>query len=470
MDQTAFADLEQRLARLEGEFQRLRDLVHQGEPDDGRQEEPSSDPPAAPEPVDAPGPAMNGNGSSPASANGTPAPAADPIVAWFAKSGIAVEVEEETEADRVFDRLAEYLGDHFPDLHRLAGGIRWTILENETTAFALKKLAPSEREHFLEFARMLNDLAFLSDFHYNETAERLKFQARDDQRLLRFISGQWLERYVLVKGRKCFEKASVEFASARNIEVKAGASNPRFEMDVLFLVGGNPIWIECKSREFRRDIGKYAERAELLGIPLDRTVVAVQSFEDERTEEAAADIPRLYGLSVNDTKGLERRFEEIASAEPHAAGAEVGAEDDPASLSSALSAYLAQSQLSPHPDNRERLLAALLEAAGEGLPATTGELRDRMRARVPASLAPAAHPVLVAVRRGGGLLGESGEPRLETALNTEVAGLAANDVAGLEALCLNAYEEAIRRKMPQVAGRTDFEALLSSVVGGTPPA
>jgi hypothetical protein len=159
---------------------------------------------------------------------------------------------------------------------------------------------------------------------------------------------------------------------------------------------------------------------------------------------------------------LTKRFEEIAAAESDASGEE----DDPARLTSVLNAYLAQSQLSPCPGDREGMLAALLEAAEEGLPATTGELRERMRARVPESLASAAHPVLVAVRRGGGLLDASGEPRRETALTTEVAALAANDVADLEVLCLSAYKEAIKRKMPRVANRADFDALLSRVVGG----
>jgi hypothetical protein len=260
MDQAAFVELEQRLTRLEGEFDALRDLVRQ---DAAQDHAPSPGTLPAPEPPRMPEKAANGNGGG-LTADGRPAPGTDPIVAWFAEAGIAVEVEEETEADQVFDRLAEYLGDHYPDLRRLAGGIRWTILENDATTFALHKMGQSESEHFLEFTRMLNDLAFLAEYHYNEGAGRLRFRARDDQRLLRFISGQWLERYVLVKGRKCFEKASVDFASARNIEVRAGGSNPHFEMDVLFLVGGKPIWIECKSREFRRDIGKYAERAALL--------------------------------------------------------------------------------------------------------------------------------------------------------------------------------------------------------------
>gem|GEM_PF-5536643 len=385
-------------------------------------------------------------------------------MAWFGERGITAEVQEETEADRVFDRLAEYLGDHYADLHRIAGGIRWTILEREDTKLAVHKLSPSQKKRSLEFIQMLNNLALLDSYHYNEGAGRLRFQARHDPRLLRFINGQWLERYVLVKGRKCFQGATVDVASARNIHVTAPPSG-RFEMDVIFLVGGQPIWIECKSREFRRDIGKYAERAQLLGIPLDRTVVAVQSFEDEGAEEAAADIPRLHGLSVSDTKGLVRRFKEIAAAEPAAAGPSASEEEDPAALADRLSAYLVQSQLSPLPESRKELLAALLKAAEEGMPATAGELRERMRSIVAAPLKPAAHPVLVAVRRGGGLLDGRGYPSRETSLTTEVAALAADDVAGLEPLCISAYEDVIKRKMPKVASRPDFGEVFAKVVG-----
>ncbi len=460
--ETAFNDLKHRVVQLETEVEMLRGLI------DGELTEQS--PSLGEESMPDPRPPSNGDGVDLAGMSSKRKHGGGPgsIVDWFEKRGLTVEVNEETAADRVFDRMAEYLGDHYADLQRLAGGIRWTILEGKNTAFSLSKMSESEREHVLTFAQMLNDRAFLTYFNHNDSSGRLSLQAKVDQRLLQFINGHWLERYVLVKGEKCFRGASPDFASARNIQVRGVQSAGSFEMDVVFLVDGEPIWVECKSRDFRRDIDKYAERAGALGISLDRTMVVVQSFENAQAEEAAADIPGLFGLSVIDTDGLTARLEAIAAPGGAARG---GAdlelpEDEEEALVSRLGGFLAQSQLSPQPGSRRELLAALLRAVEEGMPATAGELRERMRAAVAPSLAQGAHPVLVAVRRGGGLLDGDGNPSMDPALSVEVSGLAAADIDGLEALCRSGYEDAIERKMPGVASRPDFKAVFERVIDG----
>lgn len=407
--------------------------------------------------------------SAPQSEGEKPSEGVGPIIDWFDRRGAAVRVDEETAADRVFDRLSEYLGDHAADLYKLAGSIRWTILEGKSTAVSLNKMTPEARQHVVEFAHMLDDRAFLTYCHINEDAGRLALQAKDDQRLMQFISGHWLERYVLVKGQKSLEAASVDFSSARNLIVEGGKSVGKFEMDVLFLLGDEPIWVECKMRDFRRDIDKYAERAEYLDIPLDRTIVVVQSFDTEQAEEAAADIPHLYGLSVTDTRGLARHFEEFVAAAEDEGTEQLLAEADQATLVSRLSAYLPEAQLSPFPEGRRTLLEALVEATKEGLPATSGELRERAKASVPKALSPGVHPVLVAVRRGGGLLDENGIPSRGLALSTSVTGLVSDDVDALEAMCRGTYEEAIKRKMPEVAARADFAEIFEQVVGSGKP-
>jgi hypothetical protein len=458
--------LDLRVSHLEDQVAELQRAL--GE-EAGAAAEEESAPPPPPAAVPAPAPAPERVESQPvesqpqerSSADGGQAPS---VAEWFEQRGFAVELAEETPADGVYDRLAEYLGDNFADLEKFLRSLRWTLREGSNGLIGLRNVEPSERQHTLEFAGMLSDRALLAHYNHNRAADKISFRASDDQRFQQFVNGYWLERYAYVKTRQTVAEKTPSFASARNLMVR-GPELPRFEMDGFFLVDGAPICIECKSRDYRRDIDKYVNRSKAIGIPLQRTFLVVQFSDEENPGQLAEDLSALSGLSVMPTDRLTSRLQQMLSD----GEVEVAPPSVDSDLVEEISEFLRGAQLAPCPEGRAEILAALAEVAAS-LPATLGDIRERVRAAVRPELETYVHPVLVAVRRGGAMLTSSGRPYRGTELDTQIIRLEPDDVLALDALCRAAYEEAIVRKMPEVASRPNFAGVFEQVVATGSPA
>jgi hypothetical protein len=383
-------------------------------------------------------------------------PASLSIEEWFKNRGFSVEIAEDNPVDQVFDRFAEYLGDNFSDLERLLRGLVWSLREGRS-----RRLTPQtdgERVHCVEFGRALHDIALLSDFHVNRNNGSLFYKTNENQRFQQFLEGYWLERYVLSKARQRLEKSGVDFSVARNLELQG--SDGRFEMDVFLLVQGSPIWIECKSRNYQQHIDRYVQRGKGLGIPLDQTMLVVQSFESQNAEGVAKDLRLMHGLSVTPTSQFPDQLDQMLSGI-------MSENTDQTDLASRLSKCLDDAQMSPHPEARQEILSALAAFPEEDLPSTVRDIREAVKARVSVDHQPFVHPVLMAVRRGGGMIGSSGRAYIAMRMDAKIVEFTTRAVPELEALCRGAYEETISRKLPTLTELPEFPETLKELVDGS---
>jgi hypothetical protein len=373
------------------------------------------------------------------------------IKAWFRERGFTATLAKDEAGSRVYLRLAEYLGDHIADLERFLRGLKWTAHEGKKSSLGFRDATDAERRHTLEFAKMLHDLALLGYHNYNERADRLTFMSSERTEFLRFIRGAWLEQYVLATVERIVEANGGRFEISRGVQVKHTESNLRFEMDVFALLEETPLWIECKSGDYRAHIEKYVERAGEIGIPLDHTFLVVSGVADD----VAHDLTEIFGLSVTPAATLAAEITAV-----------IGAAQDPLDLDleTRLERLFADSQMSPFPAVRREVLEALTNTA-DALPATVAEIRDRVREDIAEDKQKAVHPILLAVRRSGGLLDETGTALGGLRLDLTVHALAGTDPATLEAICQSSYEKVIERKMPEAREEAGFEEVFRRFVG-----
>lgn len=76
-----------------------------------------------------------------------------------------------------------------------------------------------------------------------------------------------------------------------------------FELDLLFLIDGQSLWVECKTGDYQAYIAKYAETRKLLAVPKSRAVLVILGIPDDLT----VNLTHLYDITVaNENNFLER--------------------------------------------------------------------------------------------------------------------------------------------------------------------
>ena len=72
--------------------------------------------------------------------------------------------------------------------------------------------------------------------------------------------------------------------------------------------GQNPICVECKTGEFRRDIDKYQRLRKRLGVERSRFIICSTDINDEQ----ASSLTAMYDLTFVNLASLARHLNSIA--------------------------------------------------------------------------------------------------------------------------------------------------------------
>lgn len=108
-----------------------------------------------------------------------------------------------------------------------------------------------------------------------------------------FFDGGWLEWYAFIELLKQTREHGRAFSCARGVKV-VFSNEDLHELDVVCLPAGQqPILIECKSGEFRRDIDKYLRLRKRLGIDRSRFIICASDL----TQEQASGLSAMYELT-----------------------------------------------------------------------------------------------------------------------------------------------------------------------------
>jgi len=92
-----------------------------------------------------------------------------------------------------------------------------------------------------------------------------------------FFAGEWLEWYAFMKIATQLSAGNHTFSCLKNAILQM-PNGDTFEIDLFFLIDGKvPLWVECKSGEYRSAIGKYVEMRKRL--KLDRANMFLLALE-----------------------------------------------------------------------------------------------------------------------------------------------------------------------------------------------
>jgi hypothetical protein len=219
-----------------------------------------------------------------------------PLQNWFAAKKIAAVFDYGlVDTTGFFDEAATSIGDQY---ELVAGAI-------EQVRFAYRKeitwlkLDTSKKDSQVVQAvnatfRQLYSQSFFSRYFLNKKSGAIEVGIQPAQAVRAFFAGTWLEWYVFVEVLRLCAERSIAFSCARGVKIEFPNEEKR-ELDVAFLLRDRfPIFIECKSGEFRADIDKYIKLRGRLGLDKSQFILCSAELADEEATGMSAMYPLTF--------------------------------------------------------------------------------------------------------------------------------------------------------------------------------
>ena len=240
----------------------------------------------------------------------------NPVIKWMEERGVTfkgynqdqtlVAMNEENE------KIGIFLGKNFAILESLYLTIKKNIyqkmIKNDPTVRPYKIYLPEQEKEikiWQEFCQMLNQSSFLSRLPlFDKTDEEGKRYITIDvmynQDHYEFLKGLWFEPYVYQTISDLIKNQGGELEKDRNINIEFNVTDNnvlRGELDMLFLVNNEPLWIECKTGipyDKYSFLGKYTQIGQKLSIPKQRAFLVVWEMSDHQAENLTS----RWGITV----------------------------------------------------------------------------------------------------------------------------------------------------------------------------
>jgi hypothetical protein len=225
-----------------------------------------------------------------------------PIVDWFKTKTIIATINESTvDTTGFFDEAAVVIGSDHELLGEVCERIRHTQQKGfNSTLIYLDKKTSEDAKSLVSFIKKLHEYSLVARYFVNKEDKTIRLVLQNAPNVRRFFAGEWLEWYVLMTGLRICQERKTVFSCARNLFL-AFPPNEKRELDVFFLINKTkPLYIECKSGDFRQDLNKYVVLRKRLGIEQKFFILCVADIDPELAEGLSA----MHGLTFVNTQTL----------------------------------------------------------------------------------------------------------------------------------------------------------------------
>lgn len=225
-----------------------------------------------------------------------------PIISWFERSNIQVTVNAHAlDTQGFYDEVAIEMGDNFEVLQDVLDKIRKTHRNNYTSlVLNLSNHSQAQIKTITGFCKNLYEFSFVAKYFYNKNEKRIHLNLQSLPNIVRFFNGEWLEWFVFMKLLKHFYESKGLFSCLRSFDIQF-ANEDKYEVDIFFLINSKiPIFIECKSGEFRSFIEKYSKMRRRLDIDKENFLLLVLGVSDEQI----AGLTKMYDVTFVNEKNF----------------------------------------------------------------------------------------------------------------------------------------------------------------------
>lgn len=209
-----------------------------------------------------------------------------PILDWFKSKNVQVNVDKSAvDTTGFFDEVAVKLGDNYGSLRVVTDKIK-RIQKKGYSNLTLNLSDYSQEEAWFikEFCDELYEYAFIAKCFVNRTENKIHLNLQTAQPIVNFFNGEWLEWFAFMKLLTLCHEHKISFAGLRSFTINF-PNKDKNELDTFFLLNDViPIFVECKSGEFRPFIDKYAKLRKRLKIDKANFIMLVIGLSDEQIQ------------------------------------------------------------------------------------------------------------------------------------------------------------------------------------------
>jgi phage FluMu protein Com/preprotein translocase subunit Sec61beta len=227
-----------------------------------------------------------------------------PIIQWFEERKIQIQVTPESvDTTGFFDEVSLLLGNNFHVLNFITNQIKYIQNKGYTNVkIELSKKNQKEIQQITSFCKSLYDYSFVAKYFYHKKDKIIRLTLQSAPKIRDFFNGIWMEWFTLMKLLELFRTKKIAPALSRNSKIIFPNGNSN-ELDIFFLTKKNiPVYIECKSGEFRQDINKYLSLRKQLNIEKKQFILCVFGLSQKQAQGMSS----MYDLTfVNESTLIE---------------------------------------------------------------------------------------------------------------------------------------------------------------------
>lgn len=233
----------------------------------------------------------------------------EPLNAWFVAHHIEASfVHSTVDTSGFFDDAARLIGERYDLFGELVDRIRYAYRNSHSGVnIEVGGLSQKDGQALNALCRQLYSHTFFSRYHYQKPEKVIRLTLQTAPAVRQFFEGGWLEWFAFIECIQQFKEKNLAFSCARGVKVTF-PNEDLHELDVMVLPHGQePVCIECKSGEFRRDIDKYLRLRKRLGLDRRRFIICATDLTDEQANGLTA----MYELTFVSLGSLGTRLQDL---------------------------------------------------------------------------------------------------------------------------------------------------------------
>lgn len=210
----------------------------------------------------------------------------DELKVWLRSRDIIVNQSRNAASiKKQFNSVAKFLGSNYSKLSSLYQEIKKCLLADQELNFDLSAVNNRDIAYFTGLCNQLEQHDFLASYQYNKATKIIQANIVQKGEIVNFLNGGWFEIFVYQQVSNFFKNRNIKFQCLINPTIQF-ANGDNFELDLLFMVDRNPLWLECKTgNNYDRELPKYSRHRELLSLAKKNALIVGLNLSDLETEE-----------------------------------------------------------------------------------------------------------------------------------------------------------------------------------------
>lgn len=184
-----------------------------------------------------------------------------------------------------FDEAAELIGENFSILEKHLKTIRY-LYSNSKQNFVIDCInLPQQQIYKLQkIFKQLFEYTMFVKYIYQSNDKKIRLTLNMAEPVKKFFLGSWLEWFALIKLLKETHTQGKKFSIARSVIIEH-SNGDKHEFDIVFKPENQiPIFIECKSGEFRQHLDKFIRICKKINIPTKNWLVLAAEIDKKQAD------------------------------------------------------------------------------------------------------------------------------------------------------------------------------------------